>query len=499
MAVNILRLNHKEAKKFFLRKESYLSIDIPPYFCFQDVLHKVDAILDGRVLNENEIKKAKLHESVNHVLYGNKDGKYAWRKFQIINPLLYVSLVNLITEKNNWKYLQERFQSFGVNEHISCESLPVLPVGRKKQRAEQITQWVNNIEKRSISLSLQYKCICHTDISDCYGSLYTHTVPWSIHTKDVAKGNRKFDALFGNKIDHHLQAMNNGQTNGIPQGSILMDFIAEIVLGNIDLELSESITNTSLKNSYFVLRHRDDYRIFVDDTAHGDLIIKTLSEVLAGFGLRLNTAKTSFNHDVVGGVLKDDKVYALSFGPVPHKLDRQELLRQLLIVQRIGIKFPNAGTLKSRLSKIMDAVKPIYFSKQEDVITGILIDIGYNNPNCFPLVAGMMSRYIPTLNKNKQKEILSVVNRKIGTLANNGLLETWIQRISVGLKLELNFHEALCKRVAGETNNTIFNSKWVTDQALKEVVHLGSCIDNKILSEITPRINSAEINIFDYE
>jgi hypothetical protein len=32
--------------------------------------------------------------------------------------------------------------------------------------------------------------------------------------------------------------MNNGQTNGIPQGSVLMDFIAEMVLGYIDECLS---------------------------------------------------------------------------------------------------------------------------------------------------------------------------------------------------------------------------------------------------------------------
>jgi hypothetical protein len=28
-----------------------------------------------------------------------------------------------------------------------------------------------------------------------------------------------------------MQGMNYGQTNGIPQGSVLMDFIAEMVLG----------------------------------------------------------------------------------------------------------------------------------------------------------------------------------------------------------------------------------------------------------------------------
>lgn len=278
-----------------------------------------------------------------------------------------------------------------------------------------------------------------------------------------------------------------------------MDFLAEIVLGSIDLELGEKLKKTKLKESYYILRYRDDYRIFVDDVTDGDLIIKILSEVLVGYGLRLNTLKTSFNHDIVGGSLKADKIYALTFGPVPAKLNKQELLRQLLILQRIGNKFPNAGTLKSRLSKIMEAVAPSNFKKQEDVVTGILIDIGYNNPNCFSLVAGMLSLYVPTMRKLRQKEILGIVNKKIGTLANNGLLETWMQRISVGLKLDLDFNEPLCKRVSGKNGSTIFNSDWITDQGLKDVISNGPCIDKKILDEIKPKIEAVEINIFEYE
>jgi hypothetical protein len=38
-----------------------------------------------------------------------------------------------------------------------------------------------------------------------------------------------------------MQGMNYGQTNGIPQGSVLMDFIAEMVLGYIDECLSECL------------------------------------------------------------------------------------------------------------------------------------------------------------------------------------------------------------------------------------------------------------------
>lgn len=35
--------------------------------------------------------------------------------------------------------------------------------------------------------------------------------------------------------------MQHNQTNGIPQGSVLMDFVAEIVLGYVDLRLSKEL------------------------------------------------------------------------------------------------------------------------------------------------------------------------------------------------------------------------------------------------------------------
>ena len=66
-----------------------------------------------------------------------------------------------------------------------------------------------------------------------------HSIPWVLHGKEEAKKGRTNKHLLGNKIDKLMQDMNYGQTNGIPQGSVLTDFIAEIVLGCIDSKLSK--------------------------------------------------------------------------------------------------------------------------------------------------------------------------------------------------------------------------------------------------------------------
>ncbi|MEL7601276.1 MAG: RNA-directed DNA polymerase, partial [Proteiniphilum sp.] len=82
-------------------------------------------------------------------------------------------------------------------------------------------------------MSLEYNHLLLLDITDCYGSLYTHSIVWALHTIEEAKKveNRNNPDFIGVVIDKHIQEMSFGQTNGIPQGSVLMDFIAEIVLG----------------------------------------------------------------------------------------------------------------------------------------------------------------------------------------------------------------------------------------------------------------------------
>ncbi len=103
--------------------------------------------------------------------------------------------------------------------------------------------------------------------TDCYGSIYTHSVPWAIHTKPIAKllSSRTNYSLIGNLIDKHLRDMAFGQTNGIPQGSVLMDFIAEMVLGYADSEISIRIQEANIED-YHIIRYRDDYRIFSEQS-----------------------------------------------------------------------------------------------------------------------------------------------------------------------------------------------------------------------------------------
>lgn len=66
--------------------------------------------------------------------------------------------------------------------------------------------------------------------------------------------------------------MRYGQTNGIPQGSALMDFIAEIVLVYCDEKLTKKLESLNITD-YKILRYRDDYRVFSNCSSDLELIL----------------------------------------------------------------------------------------------------------------------------------------------------------------------------------------------------------------------------------
>ena len=178
---------------------------------------------------------------MNYTIYSNKDGRYAWRPFQLIHPAIYVDLVNRVTTPATWTRIKERFAEFSNDRKIQCLSIPQESLTKRRDQGAQVLHWWQGIEQASIELALDYNHVFHADITDCYASVYTHSIAWALHSKATAKQERNNKDLIGNVIDGAVQDMRHGQTNGIPQGSVLLDLVAEMVLGYADLQLSGKV------------------------------------------------------------------------------------------------------------------------------------------------------------------------------------------------------------------------------------------------------------------
>ena len=133
------------------------------------------------------------------------------------------------------------------------------------------------------------------------------------------------------------------KTNGIPQGSVLTDFIAEMVLGYADSLLLAKIEEANVED-FQILRYRDDYRIFVNNSQDGEKILKCLTEVTIDLGLKLKPEKTSSSSEVVRSSIKEDKLDWLY-----RRTGDRMLHKQLLIIHDQNRKHPNSGSISRGL------------------------------------------------------------------------------------------------------------------------------------------------------
>jgi hypothetical protein len=504
--ISVLKMSAKEAKAYFLTHESYCNLDLPEYFNFSQLLKDVDAAISPNKLRnycqtftKSDGKIGHLYpkdfDDVCHTILHNKDGKYAWRPIKLIHPVIYVDLVNRITEDANWSEIKARFEYFGKNPKIHCASIPVQSSSDGNNKASQIIHWWEEIEQKSIELSLDFDFLYRTDITDCYSQIYTHSIAWALHSKDVAKSERFNKDLIGNVIDECLRSMSSGQTNGIPQGSTLSDFIAEIVLGFADAEISDRINDLGKIDNfeeYKILRYRDDYRIFVNNPLHGEKIFQIISKVLFELGLKMNPYKTDSSSNIVKDAVKLDKINwnaTKNFQGDPQK--------HLLLLHDFSQNFPNSGSLATGLDKFYKRiVRRQSLGANILPMIGIVADIAFHNPRCTPICSAILSKLFELIpSKFSRHRVLMRLLRKLRKAPNSGHLEIWIQRISLFIaKRRAKFEEKLCKQAACNPV-VIWNSEWLEPE-LKNIIDNYSVIDSEKMQSMNIKIETSEVALF---
>lgn len=488
---NVLALKASEAREYFLRQENFCNFDLPAYFRFQDLLDALAVDLSGRKLSELYLKKRKpwFFDDVNYTLVSNKDGKYAWRPLQLIHPAIYVDLVNVITSPAHWRQLKKRFLHLQKKSfNISTEGLPIVSSKFRKNKAAQISHWVTAVEKKSISYAMQYDYVLHTDITDYYSSIYTHSIAWALHDKHLAKKKKNDRNLLGNIIDERLRGMSYGQTNGIPQGSVLMDFIAELVLSYADSLLAERIR----KNEYRIIRYRDDYRIFTQNSQVADQIVRELTDVLNSLGLKINSSKTHGSDKVVYTSIKPDKLEWIELEREYGSPDKE-----LLAISMFAEKFPNSGQLTVALTKFYQKIEKMKSNELKSdvrVLISIITNLAYANPRIYPIAAAIISKFLDYLPKRKRSGTAAKVLKKFKKLPNTGIMQIWLQRVMLKLNHVPAQDERLCKKVL-DKNTRVWNSEWLK-QPMRRKVDICNVIDQSVLAQIGAVIGRDEVELF---
>jgi len=489
---SLVTVSADEAKKHLLKGSSYFNGDFPDYISFEPILKGVAEVLNGRGYAAFKSKDPKLFPGVNYSFVANKDGRFAWRPYELIHPAIYVSLVNLICEPESWAQIIARFREF-TDGAVDCCSLPVMSIDKQSDQATQVRSWWQSVEQRSLAYSLEFSHILHTDVTDCYGALYTHTIPWALHGLNKAKEEKDNTSLLGNGIDAHIRASRYGQTNGISQGSILMDFIAESVLGYVDLEITNELGEPK---DFRILRYRDDYRIFTNNDERAEVILKVISDKLRNVGMKLGVAKTFESTNVVEGSIKPDKLAGIDLQDLGDA-NAKTIQKQLLRLHAFGRRFPNSGALRRLLGEMHAKITKEHERPDDlEVQVAIASDIAFVSPQTFPAIAGILSHLISLAAKDKKTALWSKVIRKMQRVPYNGYLEIWLQRVTKPKSVGVPFksREPICQIVNGETPK-LWENDWIACNDLKTALAVSQIVVGSA-SEKEEIIKPEEVELF---
>ena len=527
----LLSLNHIEAMDFFLQSEQYHGFELPEYFVFNDLLQNVKNAVGKTPYEEclQEGMSPELLSDVNLDILLNKDGRYAVRPIILANPFLYYFLVREICNEQSWTVIKLLFEKFNVPHITSC-ALPVIPKEKEPfHKSTTILNWWSTMEQRSIELSLEYRYMFVTDITNCYGSVNPQAFDWAFSFKDTEYEQKAKNPIAKN-IQKFLRAFQQGRNIGIPQGSAIFDFIGEIILGYSDLLLHEAIRKEGITTSYEIIRYRDDYRIFCNDKDVLEKISYILQHILESLNFRMNSKKTKISESIVTDSIKADKLAYIYNTPIFNKkgVDFDSFEKHLLYILMFARQYPDSGSIKTMLSDIdkrieewlkpqtrevstinledtNNAIEKRSETYQRKLIGGsvramsaVCVQIALENVGCSHYALRVLSRMVDSLEEEQEKrDIIDKVYTKLCNQPNSDYNQLWLQNITYQNDKKKGvspYNIRLCKVVMGE-NVELWNNSWLKKDLTKNYKQT-SVVCNEVLKKVTLIITFRETRAY---
>ncbi len=529
---NVLSLTSDEALNFFMKSEQYHGFELPEYFVFDNVLQYVKDIV-GDLAYEDCVMPNKLPDDladVNFDILLNKDGRYAVRPIVLANPFLYYFLVREVCNEEGWAVVKSLFEKFNVPGITSC-ALPVVPEKVEPfHKSTTILNWWSSMEQRSIELSLEYRYMFVTDITNCYGSVNPQVFDWAFDLKNT-QDESPCDHNIANNIQKYLRAFQQGRNIGIPQGSAIFDFVGEIILGYSDLLLHEAIQRAGITAKYEIIRYRDDYRIFCNEKDQLEQISYILQQVLESLNFRMNSPKTKISESIVTDSIKSDKLFYIYNTPIFNKkgTDFDSFEKHLLYILMFARQYPNSGQVKTMLSDVDKRIEEWLRPQEREIrsftleregfvstketyvrkLTGgsvramvaVAVQIALENVTMCNYALKVISRMIDSVSDAQEKQkVIEMVYNKLANTPNSTYNQLWLQNMTYTQDKQNNrcdrYNIRLCQLVMGEQTMPLWNNAWLKEYIIKQFPY-DSIVDKDTLKKVTPVITFRERRAYD--
>ncbi len=364
-----------------LISRGYFPKELPPPFHtqkFADGLDQLIPVWDALVAALSNKKRGNHPESSRPVLFDMARKGHSRRTLSIPNPINQYYLASAISK--HWAKIFAVIDSSAISL-TKCEF-------SSEGRAVSMPPIAALAEKR-IKLYATKSAILETDVLSFYDSIYTHSIPWALHGKSVAKSNRNpaDPAVFGNRIDQLVRSGRDGQTVGIPIGPDTSRIISELLLAAIEKQFSNELIQ-KLSSGY---RYIDDFFLCFDSLGETEAALAEIRNSCLHFDLQLNAAKTvtlpalSYNEETW-----PNEVGALKIPSHTPKRQRRALMRFFTNVIEYAKAHPDesiANFAIRKTSKLMVA------KENWDIYSAFLMRLCRENGNCVDSVVKVICTY----------------------------------------------------------------------------------------------------------
>jgi hypothetical protein len=308
------------------------------------------------------------------------------RHFSIPHPYPQIKLSDAIVK--NWKAILTEYDKSNI-------SLSKPEIDKEGKRAVVYLDKFESFRESCIIASSTKRYQLQLDIAKYFFSIYTHSIPWAIHSKLVAKANRG-SSLWGNQIDTLIRLSQSNQTKGIPVGTDTSRIIAELVGCEIDAQFENALHKHGIKvNGY---RFVDDCRYYFDTLSDAELALREYQKILTEYSLNLNDEKT---HIQTAPCLFDSSwKLPLNSAPLEAKLDknqRSDLKNYFNLLIKLAHENPKDSVVKYGLRRIS---KLDVHQKNIDIFESLLYCVALHETGVLPIVLNLLTKYKSHLSKN---------------------------------------------------------------------------------------------------
>lgn len=206
------------------------------------------------------------------------------RPMAIPEPFAYANQARSLAD--NWTQLQHYFYEKTLNNSFKISRIHLRKLKNSPELFEMNYKNFSKDGDPEQDIIIKSKYVALADISNCFPSIYSHSISWALVGKTFAKSKSKplYKNEWFNQLDFNTRNLKHGETNGILIGPHSSNLISEIILVAVDDELT--------KKGFKYIRNIDDYTCYVDTYDEADKFFMCLSEELKKYELTLNSKKS---------------------------------------------------------------------------------------------------------------------------------------------------------------------------------------------------------------